>query len=90
MKTLKPGQILRRFKAEDEREVVLRAPQWRDLDDLLDFINSLIDEGADIARDKKVTREEEADWLGRRLANIEKGAEIGIVAEVGGKGCSQL
>lgn len=65
--------------------MVLRAPQWRDLDDLLEFINSLVEEEADICREKKATREEEADWLGRRLADIEKGAEIGIVAEVEGR-----
>ena len=82
---MKPGQILRRFKAGDGREVVLRAPQWRDLDDLLDFINSLVEEEADISRDKKATREEEADWLGRSLADIEKGVMTGIVAEIEGK-----
>jgi ribosomal protein S18 acetylase RimI-like enzyme len=31
---------------------------------LLGLINSLVEEGADITRDKKVTLEEEADWLG--------------------------
>jgi len=82
---LKPGQILKRFKAKDGREVVLRTPQWRDLDALLDFINSLVEEEADICRDKKATREEEADWLGRLLADIEKGAIIGIVAETEGR-----
>jgi len=82
---LKPGQILRRFKAREGREVVLRAPQWKDLDDLLDFINSLVEEEADICRDKKATREEEADWLGKFLAEIEKSTTIGIVAETEGK-----
>lgn len=82
---MKPGQILRRFTARDGREVVLRAPQWRDLDDLLDFINSLVEEEADICREKKATREEEADWLGRTLADIEKGVMIGIVAKIEGR-----
>jgi len=82
---LKPGQILRRFKAREGREVALRAPQWKDLDDLLDFINSLVEEEADICRDKKATREEEADWLGRYLADIEKGVTIGVVAESEGR-----
>jgi len=82
---LKPGQILRRFKAREGREVVLRAPQWKDLDDLLEFINSLVEEEADIIRNKKATREEEADWLGRYLADIEKGVTIGVIAESEGR-----
>ena len=61
---MKAGQVFRRFTAKDGRGVILRAPRWEDLDDLLDFINSLVDEGVDISRDKKVTREEEANWLG--------------------------
>jgi len=81
---LKAGQVFRRFTAKDGRGVVLRAPRWEDLDDLLDFINSLVDEGVDILRDKRVTREEEANWLGRRLADIENNRIIGIVAEVDG------
>jgi len=84
-KVLRSGQILKHFKAEDSRAVVLRAPQWKDLDDLLDFINSLVEEEADICRDKKATREEEADWLGRLLVEIEKGVMIGVVAEVEGR-----
>lgn len=79
------AQILREFVAKDGRKVVLRKPRWEDLDDILDFINSLVEEGADIMRETPVTREEEADWLGKRLASIEKGEIIGVVAEVDGK-----
>jgi L-amino acid N-acyltransferase YncA len=73
------------FTAKDGRKVVLRAIRWEDLDDCIDFINSLVEEGAEILRDTNVTREEEADWLGSRLARIEKGQLIGVVAEVDGK-----
>ena len=79
------AKILREFVAKDGRKVVLRKPRWEDLDDLLDFINSLVEEGADILRETPVTREEEADWLGKRLASIEKEEIIGVVAEVNGK-----
>jgi RimJ/RimL family protein N-acetyltransferase len=82
---MKSGEILHRFTAKDGREVILRTPRWEDLDDLMEYINSLVDEGAEIARDRKVTREEEADWLGRRLALLEKGEEFSLVAEVDGK-----
>ncbi len=82
---MKVGEILHRFKAKDGREVILRTPKWEDLNDLMEYINSLVDEGAEIARDHKVTREEEADWLGRKLALLEKGEELSLVAEVDGK-----
>jgi len=79
------GKVLKRFVAKDGREVVLRTPRWEDLDDLLQYINSLVDEGADISANRNVAREEEADWLGRRLALLESGEEISLVAEVDGK-----
>ncbi len=73
------------FTAKDGRKVVLRQIRWEDLDDCLEFINSLVEERAEILRDTPVTREEEADWLGTRLARIEKGQLIGVAAEVDGK-----
>jgi L-amino acid N-acyltransferase YncA len=75
----------RSFTAKDGRNVMLRSLRWEDLDDLLDFINSLVDEGADILRTERVARREEAEWLGRRLAQIENGELIGIVAEIDGR-----
>lgn len=76
---------LRTFKTKDDRKVVLRSVKWEDLDDLLELINSLVEEGADILRADKVTRNEEADWLGKRLARIDKDELIDTVAEVEGK-----
>ncbi len=75
----------RNFKAKDGRKVLIRSVRWEDLDDLIDFINSLVDEDTDIIRSSKVTRSEEAEWLGNRLVRIEKGELIDAVAEVGGK-----
>jgi len=73
------------FVAKDGRKVILRSIRWEDLDDCLEFINSLVEEGAEILRDTEVSREEEAEWLGRRLARIDKGEMINVVAEVDGK-----
>jgi len=56
-----------------------------DLDDFLKFINSLVDEGAEIPVEDRRSREAEADWLGRLLADLEKGSAICIVGEVDGK-----
>ena len=75
----------RTFVAKDERKVTLRSLKWEDLDDCIEFINSLVDEGSDIAKETEVTRDEEADWLGRRLASMEKGELVDVVAEVDGK-----
>lgn len=73
------------FKAKDGKKVVLRLPKWEDLDGLMDYINSLVDENLDIVLTDKVTREEEAEWLAKRLVNIDKGDVIHVVAEVNGE-----
>jgi len=75
----------RAFMAKDGRNVTLRSVKWGDLDDLIKFINSLVEENADILRSSLVTRSEEAEWLGGRLARIEKGELIDAVAEVDAK-----
>jgi len=75
----------RTFVAKDGRKVTLRSLRWEDLDDCIEFINSLVDEGSDIAKEIRVTRGEEADWLGKRLASMEKGELVAVVAEVDGK-----
>ena len=74
------------------RKVVLRTPKWEDLEDLLELINSLVDEKANISRTKKVSREEEIDWLSRALTRLEKGETFYLVADVDGKvvGTSEL
>ena len=50
---MKPGEILHRFTAKDGRGVILRTPKWEDLDDLLDFINSLADEDLDVLLERR-------------------------------------
>jgi L-amino acid N-acyltransferase YncA len=75
----------RTFIARDGKKVVLRSVKWEDLNDLQETINSLVEEGADIIRTEKVTRNEEADWLGRFLAGTEKGEIINCAAEVDGR-----
>jgi len=82
---MKAGQVIRSFNSEDGQRVILRAPKWEDLDDLLELINSLVEEKADIFRAEKVTRVEEIDWLSKMLAGLEKDEFYFIVAEVNGK-----
>ena len=78
-------KVYKEFYCRDGRKVVLRTPRMSDLDDLLQFINSLVDEGADILITEKKSREDEADWLGKLLAEIEKGQVICVVPEIEGK-----
>jgi len=73
------------FTAKNGRKVVIRPPRWADLEDLMEYINSLVDEKVEILLTKKVTREEEAEWLAKRLISIDKGDVIHVVAEVDGE-----
>jgi len=90
VETFKEGTFIRWFVAKDGREVTLRAPRWSDLDDMLEFINSLVEEGAEIMATEKKTREEEVDWLARHLATMEKDEKVAIVAEVDGRFVGQI
>jgi len=82
---LSQKMIPKSFTAKDGRFVILRQPQWEDLDGLLDYINSLVREEAPILLRSEVGRTEEVEWLARRLVSIEKGEVIHMVAEVHGK-----
>ena len=85
MPVLRPGQTYKEVVLGDGRKAVLRAPEWRDLDGFLALINDLVAERADILRGEKVSRSEEAEWLGKRLTAIEKGSLIALIAEIDGK-----
>ena len=70
---ISPGTVLNVFSAKDGREVILRTPKWEDLEDALEFINSLIKEEAKILAITEKTREQERDWLAENLKKLEKG-----------------
>lgn len=65
--------------------MILRTPRWEDLDDLVELINSHVDEKAEIARIERVTREDEAEWLPKMLSSLERDELFFLVADVGGK-----
>jgi putative acetyltransferase len=79
------GIVLGRFYTRDGLEVILRTPKREDLDDLMELINSLVDEKAEIARTEKVTREEEVAWVPKMLSSLERDELFFLVAEVGKK-----
>jgi putative acetyltransferase len=64
---------------------VLRGPDWKDLDDLTEYINDLVGERALITKTEPVARDAEAEWLGQRLSEMENGHAIMLVADVNGK-----
>lgn len=82
---MKPDKILHSFTAKNGRQVILRTPRWEDLDDLVELINSLVEEGVEIEFETKKTRDEEVDWLSRAIAQLEKDEALYIVAEVDGR-----
>lgn len=82
---LSPGTVLYVFNAKDGREVILRTPKWEDIDDALDFINSLVEEDAMILVKEKKTREQEIDWISSCMSKLEKSQFIMVVAEVDGQ-----
>jgi RimJ/RimL family protein N-acetyltransferase len=82
---MKPGKPVASFSVKDGQEVVLRTPRWENLDDLLELINLLVEEKADVLRSEKVSREEEIDWLSKVLAKLEKDEAFYVVAEVSGR-----
>jgi ribosomal protein S18 acetylase RimI-like enzyme len=55
-----------------------------DLNGFLGFINSLVEEQADLLLEERLTLENEADWLRNLLAEIEKGVVISVIAEIDG------
>jgi len=81
---VKTGEIIKSFTAKDGRNVILRTPKWEDLDDLMEHVNALVEENVDMTY-QKVTKENEADWLGSQLAEMEKGNKFILFAEVDGK-----
>jgi RimJ/RimL family protein N-acetyltransferase len=82
---MKAGTVIREFCARDGRNVVLRTPKWEDLDDLLEMINALVTEEADIVRSEGVSRVEEIDWFARAVSRLEKDEVFYLTAEVDGK-----
>ena len=92
MTLLKAGHVYRRFTLASGKKVTLRVLRWEDLDGLLMFINSLVNEKQGDKKstlytgfERKVTREEEVQWLAQTLVAIEGQSAINMVADINGK-----
>jgi RimJ/RimL family protein N-acetyltransferase len=73
--------ILKKYKIFD-KTIILRYPRPSDAQDLMNLINSLVKEGADIAKAKPVTIEEEKIWLKDFITSIKNKEKIIILAEM--------
>jgi len=82
---LKAGSIFKQVQLKDGTIAQLRSPKWEDLDELLAFITSLVDEGnLYIVVQTKPSWEDELEWHANKLVEIEKGRTVACVAEVDG------
>jgi ribosomal protein S18 acetylase RimI-like enzyme len=73
------------FSAKDGTTVVIRKLSLGDLEGLLELVNSTVREGAPINRITELSRKEEKEFLPKRLAEIEQGETIQIIAEIEGE-----
>jgi ribosomal protein S18 acetylase RimI-like enzyme len=84
MLRLKPNQVIRRYTSQNGTEVIIRTPCISDLDDMLQFINDLVEEQAMILANKKMSRKDESKWLRGLLLKMKNGDIIQLSAEVDG------
>lgn len=77
---IKLGQILKKLKSRKKREVIIRVVKRGDAQQLLNLINSIIEENDFIIINKKLTMKEEKEWLDDKIKNILGNKEILICA----------
>lgn len=76
--------ILKKFLAEDGKEVILRTLDAADLKrakEFRTFINSIIEEDDFIRLNKKRTLKEEKEWVKNNLKGIKAGKKVLVIAE---------
>ena len=83
---MKAGTIIKTFKSQKGREVVVRTIEFDDLDGLLAYANALIDEDTTVLLSgKPLTREEEEKYVKTEIEKMEKDTEITLVGIIDGK-----
>ena len=76
--------VVQHFTLEG-KEVVFRHPRFNDMDTLLALVNAIVDERAMVVSQKKLTKEEELEWLFLLLQDIKSGKVIHLVVEMDGE-----
>jgi RimJ/RimL family protein N-acetyltransferase len=81
-----PGEVVKVFTDKQGEEVILRHPEWTDLDDLLEYINELSKEQTFINFcGEEITRDQEIEFLKGVLEKSEKQQAVYLVAEAKGR-----
>ncbi len=77
--------ILEKVKDKYGTPILLRTPSMKDINGLVDYMNSLVDENADILLGKKISAKEEKLWLTDIMKRTKKGTYLYIIADRGGE-----
>lgn len=70
-----------KIKLKDGKIITLRRPKTTDLKQLKVYINSLVDEDAQILINERMTLKDEEKWLKGTLSDIRKGTKHFLVAD---------
>jgi putative acetyltransferase len=73
------------FEVGKGEKITIRPPKFDDLKSYLYFVNSLVEEGAMINRNKKVTLKEEKEWLKKAIGRVKRGERFCLVAVCDGR-----
>lgn len=79
------GKVVEEFQVDGLGEVKLRYPTINDAEDMREYLNSMVEEKANISRQEKVSLDEELDWLSDNIKEFEKGKQVDLVVDVDGK-----
>jgi len=82
---MNPGTVIKTVEI-DGKNVVFRTPKESDLGDMLEHINSLIEERSFISMHHKVTLADERKWLKGAIESLRKNKAITVIADVEGRG----
>jgi L-amino acid N-acyltransferase YncA len=78
------SKTVRQFCSNGEK-VIFRYPRIGDLGDMMRNINSLVDERAYIATERRQTKAGEKKWLAALLSDIRKKKKVALVVVIGGR-----
>jgi len=85
----KPGTVLEKFDVTDKKgkvhRVVFRYPRMSDAGELMDYINSLVEERAYVGKQKMTKITEERKWLRDSLKAVKECKKVHICLDIDGK-----
>jgi len=81
---LTEGQIIKKVEV-DGKQVVIRMPKMDDVDGLMEYINSLVDEDIKIDLKTKVLRDEEERYVNDIIKSMKNGKRYSLCVEHDGR-----